>query len=181
MYPPPQSIASLHVDTISCSERSRDCPVSIRILASRHATPAKAVQSPHCCLFIGVILFVPLLLLLVVPPVVQRVMRSRSQPQLGVVEPPPYVPPSASPAQPPIIQPPPAQPPPPRTAVFPPSAPAMLVCRHCGHALRPGAKFCSGCGQPVGDQPAPSPTHCPQCGNPLRSGAKFCGQCGARL
>ena len=56
------------------------------------------------------------------------------------------------------------------------------ICPHCGHALRPGARFCGQCGQVIAAQAAePHPTACPRCGRPLRPGVKFCGSCGHRL
>jgi len=50
-------------------------------------------------------------------------------------------------------------------------SPAALRCPSCGHAVRPGARFCAKCGAPL------SPT-CPKCGRKLRPGAKFCDGCG---
>lgn len=62
------------------------------------------------------------------------------------------------------------------------AAAAQIACPHCGHALRPEARFCGQCGQVVATQVAePRPTVCPACGRPLRTGAKFCGGCGQRL
>ncbi len=65
------------------------------------------------------------------------------------------------------------------------------VCVSCGAALRPGAKFCAGCGRPAAAanaSPAPagvaSATNaeaCPTCGMPRQPGAKFCRGCGGRL
>ena len=58
----------------------------------------------------------------------------------------------------------------------------QAVCPHCGHPLRPGAKFCGGCGQAVVAQAAePQPAVCPRCGHPMRPGARFCGGCGQKL
>jgi hypothetical protein len=47
-------------------------------------------------------------------------------------------------------------------------------CRVCGRTLRPGAKFCDGCGTVAGSV-------CPQCGRAIASGARFCRECGAPL
>ena len=57
------------------------------------------------------------------------------------------------------------------------------VCPQCGKPLRPGARFCSGCGATIGltTEPAPSIPICPNCGRKLRPGAKFCAGCGKRL
>ncbi len=62
------------------------------------------------------------------------------------------------------------------------SVSGQTMCPHCGHALRPGARFCGQCGQVIATQAAElHPTVCPGCGRPLRSGAKFCGGCGQKL
>ena len=56
------------------------------------------------------------------------------------------------------------------------------ICPHCGHALRPRARFCGQCGQSIATLLAkPHPTDCPACGRPLRPEAKFCSACGKRL
>ena len=58
----------------------------------------------------------------------------------------------------------------------------QTICPHCGHGLRPGAKFCGQCGEVIAAQAAePHPTVCPRCRRPLRAGARFCGGCGQRL
>jgi hypothetical protein len=58
-------------------------------------------------------------------------------------------------------------------AASPGAAPnASSGCGQCGQPLRPGAKFCDGCGAPVVG-------NCPSCGQPLRPGARFCDECGA--
>jgi Double zinc ribbon len=56
------------------------------------------------------------------------------------------------------------------------------VCPSCGRPLGAGAKFCRGCGKPVG-QPPPTETAdtCPSCGAAHKAGAKFCGTCGFRF
>ncbi len=47
-----------------------------------------------------------------------------------------------------------------------------MNCPRCQHDLRAEAKFCDGCGAPIG-------TRCPRCQHDLRDGAKFCDGCGA--
>ena len=70
---------------------------------------------------------------------------------------------------------------------IPPSL-SPATCPACGKTLRPGAKFCPACGQPA-SQGAPPPVEkevveeaavsaCANCGTPLRPGAKFCRACG---
>jgi subtilisin family serine protease len=65
----------------------------------------------------------------------------------------------------------PSAPPPP-----PPPQPQMISCPHCGAAVRPGARFCPGCGQPVAA--AGQSSQCPHCGAPMRAGRRFCPSCG---
>jgi len=50
------------------------------------------------------------------------------------------------------------------------------VCPQCGTSLKPGAKFCTQCGQKMVMDPT-----CPQCGASLKPGTKFCTKCGCRL
>lgn len=52
--------------------------------------------------------------------------------------------------------------------------PRASRCPSCGRFLRPGAKFCDGCGEPV-------LLTCPHCGRTLRPQAKFCDGCGTAL
>ena len=69
----------------------------------------------------------------------------------------------------------------------PPSL-SPATCPACGKALRPGAKFCPACGQPASQGASPpvekdvvreaSGSTCANCGAPLRHGAKFCRACG---
>lgn len=63
----------------------------------------------------------------------------------------------------------------------------MNYCTHCGNHLKPGARFCSKCGQVIqGHHPAdmsqksvqPS---CPVCRYPVTPGSRFCKSCGASL
>ena len=51
-----------------------------------------------------------------------------------------------------------------------------MNCPKCNSELRPGAKFCTKCGQKVEAAPM-----CPQCNAPLKPGAKFCTKCGCKL
>jgi len=54
------------------------------------------------------------------------------------------------------------------------SLPRAPRCPSCGRFLRPGAKFCDGCGKPM-------LLTCPHCGRTLRPQAKFCDGCGTPL
>ncbi|WP_027185345.1 zinc ribbon domain-containing protein [Desulfovibrio inopinatus] len=56
------------------------------------------------------------------------------------------------------------------------------VCPSCGKALKPGAKFCGGCGAPL-QHPvtAADPTACPYCGKQIKPGVRFCGGCGHKV
>lgn len=55
-------------------------------------------------------------------------------------------------------------------------------CARCSSPLRPGAKFCQGCGQPVGGGIVMDEPHqCPNCGRSARVGAQFCSRCGYRF
>jgi hypothetical protein len=102
---------------------------------------------------IALVFLLPLLLALVLPTVVERIRR-RPQP-IAEIE--------AARAE----------------AL---GVPGPTICPHCGHALRPGARFCGRCGQVVAAQAAePHPTVCPACGRPLRPRARFCGGCGQKL
>lgn len=47
-----------------------------------------------------------------------------------------------------------------------------MECATCNATIRPGAKFCSGCG-------APATVSCAACGTANLSGANFCCECGA--
>lgn len=51
-----------------------------------------------------------------------------------------------------------------------------MNCSKCHSELRPGAKFCTKCGQKIETEPV-----CPQCGASLKPNAKFCTKCGLRL
>ena len=51
-----------------------------------------------------------------------------------------------------------------------------MNCSRCNSELRPGAKFCTKCGQKIETQSV-----CPQCGMLLKAGVKFCSQCGFRI
>ena len=60
----------------------------------------------------------------------------------------------------------------------------MATCSKCGSELKPGAKFCTKCGNPVPVAPAETMQKatnaavCNQCGSELKPGAKFCTKCG---
>ncbi len=49
------------------------------------------------------------------------------------------------------------------------------ACPKCGAGVQPKAKFCQGCGSPVGQK---AKTFCAECGGEMLPGAKFCGGCG---
>jgi hypothetical protein len=57
-----------------------------------------------------------------------------------------------------------------------PSAQMLAACPSCHARLDAGAKFCSGCGKPVGGGVAKA--FCSGCGAQLAAGAKFCSGCG---
>lgn len=121
----------------------------------------------------------PLLVLLMLPGLYDRV---RGRGQLAEAE--PVLPPPASIPQ---VS--------PRTGTalmgeltpIPPSL-SLTTCPACGKALRPGAKFCRVCGQPASHGTPPpvkkevvresSVSTCANCGTLLRPGAKFCRVCG---
>lgn len=65
----------------------------------------------------------------------------------------------------------------------PVATPQTSSCPSCGAPVKPGAKFCGGCGATLGgDAPQPSaPSVCPSCGAALKPGAQFCGSCGSRV
>jgi hypothetical protein len=64
-----------------------------------------------------------------------------------------------------------------QVAGFDPNAAMVSACPSCKARLAPGAKFCAGCGKPVGAAAA-AKTFCTGCGGPLAPGAKFCSGCG---
>ncbi len=55
--------------------------------------------------------------------------------------------------------------------------PQQAACVSCGTSLQPNAKFCVGCGKPVG---AAAKKFCGECGGELPGNAKFCAGCGAK-
>ncbi len=81
---------------------------------------------------------------------------------------------------------------PPPTSMQSPTQPTQ-TCPRCNAPLRPGARFCKVCGQPIAaaptppaSPPPPPPTQpaamiaCPHCGTPMRAQAQFCPRCGNR-
>jgi hypothetical protein len=64
-----------------------------------------------------------------------------------------------------------------QVAGFDPLAEMVSSCPHCKSQLQPGAKFCAGCGKPVGTAAA-AKAFCSGCGGQLAAGAKFCAGCG---
>jgi hypothetical protein len=63
-----------------------------------------------------------------------------------------------------------------QTAGFDATAEMVSQCPHCRARLVAGAKFCAGCGKPVGSGAARA--FCTGCGGQLPAGAKFCSGCG---
>jgi len=53
----------------------------------------------------------------------------------------------------------------------------QAACPHCNARLAPNARFCAGCGKPVGAQ---AKSFCSQCGAEKPPGARFCPGCGAQ-
>src|SRR5215468_8728019 len=49
-----------------------------------------------------------------------------------------------------------------------------MTCGGCGRTNRAGARFCDGCGKPLGPR-------CPACNAECRTDAQFCDACGASL
>ncbi len=70
----------------------------------------------------------------------------------------------------------PEQPARPAEAPQPAASAAPAVCRSCGAEVRPGARFCNACGQPV--TPA---NQCTSCGAGHRPESRFCPACGKPL
>lgn len=66
---------------------------------------------------------------------------------------------------------------PPAAASVAPQA-AMVACAGCHTPNPQGAKFCQGCGKPVG---APVTKPCPGCQQPVALEVKFCSGCGFNL
>jgi len=64
-----------------------------------------------------------------------------------------------------------------QVAAFDPSAEMVGACPGCKARLAAGAKFCAGCGKPVGTATA-AKTFCTGCGGPLPPGSRFCSGCG---
>lgn len=142
---------------------------------------------------VGILCLLPLLLALVVPFGGQRIMRYlEDRPDSAT----PEVPvkgtaPEMVNEQPAAVEELPARAneslaPPPAVA-RPVVGAAALNCLNCGNTLKPSARFCTSCGQPVGlVQPPPARgdlevQRCPNCGQDRRPGAKFCNRCGFKL
>lgn len=54
-----------------------------------------------------------------------------------------------------------------------------MACTKCGAENAPAAKFCRGCGSPLGAaESAAAGARCPQCANLCAPAAKFCPKCG---
>ncbi len=123
----------------------------------------------------------PLLVMLVLPGLYDRVQgRGRlAEPEavmLPPVAPPPAIIPPTSPRT--------------GTALMnEPTTAAPVLCTSCGTALRASARFCPACGRPVPKGHPPSLTGkraggadsmpvCAHCGAPIRPGARFCRACG---
>lgn len=144
-------------------------------------------------LLIGALLLLPLLFALIVPGLFQIAFQLlKPQPVVGAGNTPGNMSsnlPGNLPGPVPPASPPSAYPLPPAPPFVPaPVTPAMSQpCPYCGRALRVGAKFCAGCGNPVQAPPPPAAppvahtTTCPQCGNPVQPGTKFCATCGNQL
>jgi serine/threonine protein kinase len=62
-------------------------------------------------------------------------------------------------------------------AAPPPEAAPGPGCPRCGHANRPGVRFCEQCAAPLADA---GPT-CSRCGHVNRPGVRFCEQCATSL
>ncbi len=128
---------------------------------------------------VGLICLLPLLALLFTPTGLGLATRLKPSPAPSVpAQPPPApaAPPVGSPLPPSSPQPSPAPPPPPSLPLQP------LACTHCGHTLKPQARFCNHCGQAVVSHPAASlAVVCPHCQSPLRPGARFCSACGQKV
>jgi Ca-activated chloride channel homolog len=122
----------------------------------------KVASSP----LIGVALLVPLLGLLLLPDLARRRGWKRLNEQPAPAEPLPPEPGT------PEALPDPAE---------PVASSSKPHCDNCGAGLRPGARFCTGCGAGrfAAVPTAPPSIYCDQCGRPLRSGARFCNNCGA--
>jgi hypothetical protein len=53
-----------------------------------------------------------------------------------------------------------------------------MYCSNCGNAIKPGMKFCVGCGSAIAQNVA-AQSSCSGCGTTLPAGSKFCANCGA--
>jgi membrane protease subunit (stomatin/prohibitin family) len=54
----------------------------------------------------------------------------------------------------------------------------VTVCPGCQHQNPPSAKFCAGCGKPLGGE---ATAKCPKCSADINPNSKFCASCGAKI
>ncbi|MBP5561470.1 MAG: zinc ribbon domain-containing protein, partial [Muribaculaceae bacterium] len=55
----------------------------------------------------------------------------------------------------------------------------MVKCKHCGHTLPEGSKFCNQCGTKVVTEN--STIECPNCNSTIPAGSIFCPECGQKI
>lgn len=55
------------------------------------------------------------------------------------------------------------------------------ICPDCGMNNGPEARFCSGCGRPLGLKEQPRKMFCSNCGKELEPEMRFCSNCGAQV
>ena len=55
------------------------------------------------------------------------------------------------------------------------------ICPDCGMNNGPEARFCSGCGRPLGQKEQPRKMFCSNCGKELEPEMRFCSNCGAQV
>jgi hypothetical protein len=62
------------------------------------------------------------------------------------------------------------------------ATPGGMACSRCGIRIKPGKKFCPGCGAPATGSPvARVAQRCPRCGQTVAAGKKFCSSCGQQF
>ncbi len=54
----------------------------------------------------------------------------------------------------------------------------VVACPSCNHQNVPAAKFCAGCGKPLGGEAS---AKCPKCSAEINPNSKFCSGCGAKI